>query len=362
MLPIIILHVKINSKLGKRGYSMENIKIYLDKDINQELIKTKKIAIIGFGSQGYGQSMNLKDSGCDVVLGLRLGGNSDKKAQQYGFKIMSIEDAVKYADIVQILIPDELQADVYEKQIKPYMHSGQYLMFSHGFNIHYKKIVPPMDINVIMVAPKGPGHTVRSQYTEGKGVPSLIAVENDFSGNSKEVALSYASAIGAGRAGIIETTFKEETETDLFGEQAVICGGVEALMKAGFEVLVEAGYSRHMAYFEVLHEMKLIIDLVNQGGISDMHYSISNTAEYGDMTRGPRVIGEASKNAMREILKEIQSGEFAEEFTNEMKSGCKNFNKLREENANHPIEKTGEEIRSSFVWGINDKIINKSKN
>ena len=341
---------------------MENIKIYLDKDINQDLIKSKKIAIIGFGSQGYGQSMNLKDSGCDVVLGLRQGGNSDKKAQQYGFKTMTIEEAVKQADIVQILIPDEIQAEVYEKQIKPNMHAGQYLMFSHGFNIHYKKINPPKDINVIMVAPKGPGHTVRSQYTEGKGVPCLIAIENDATGNSKEIALSYASAIGAGRAGIIETTFKEETETDLFGEQAVICGGVSALMKAGFDVLVEAGYSKHMAYFEVLHEMKLIIDLVNQGGISDMHYSISNTAEYGDLTRGPRVIGEASKNAMREILKEIQSGKFADEFTNEMKSGCKNFNKLREEHSNHPIEKTGEEIRSSFVWGNDNKIINRNKN
>ena len=340
---------------------MDSLKIYLDKDIDKDLIKSKKIAVIGFGSQGYGQSMNLKDSGCDVVLGLRLGGKSDIKAKNYGFKTMTIEDAVKDADIVQILIPDELQSDVYEKQIKPYMHSGQYLMFSHGFNIHFKRIVPPPDINVIMVAPKGPGHTVRSQYEEGKGVPSLIAIYQDPSGNSKEVALSYAAAIGAGRAGIIETTFREETETDLFGEQAVICGGVSALMKAGFEVLTEAGYSPHMAYFEVLHEMKLIIDLVNQGGLVDMRYSISNTAEYGDMTRGPKVIGEASKNAMREILKNIQSGEFAEEFLNEMKSGCKKFNQLREENQNHPIEKTGEEIRSSFIWG-QEKIINRDKN
>ena len=341
---------------------MDNLKIYLDKDINQDLIKTKKIAVIGFGSQGYGQSMNLKDSGCDVVLGLRLGGKSDTKAKKYGFKTMTIEEAVKWADIVQILIPDELQADVYEKQIKPNMHSGQYLMFSHGFNIHYKKIVAPSDINVIMVAPKGPGHTVRSQYVEGKGVPSLIAVYQDPSEDSKDVSLSYASAIGAGRAGIIETTFKEETETDLFGEQAVICGGVSALMKAGFEVLTEAGYSPYMAYFEVLHEMKLIIDLVNQGGLADMRYSISNTAEYGDMTRGPKVIGESSKNAMREILKDIQSGKFAEEFTTEMSSGCKVFNKLREENASHPIEKIGEEIRESFVWGHDDKIIDRDKN
>ncbi|MBE7713041.1 MAG: ketol-acid reductoisomerase [Cyanobacteria bacterium SIG26] len=340
---------------------MDNLKIYLDKDIDINLIKSKKIAIIGFGSQGWGQSMNLRDSDCEIVLGLRQGGKSDIKARNAGFKTMSIEDAVKWADIVQILIPDELQAQVYMEQILPNMHSGQYLMFSHGFNIHYKKILPKEDINVIMVAPKGPGHTVRSEYEKGKGVPSLIAIYQDITGNSKEVALSYASAIGAGRAGIIETSFKEETETDLFGEQAVICGGVSALMKAGFEVLVEAGYSRHMAYFEVLHEMKLIIDLVNQGGLADMRYSISNTAEYGDMTRGPRVIGEDSKNAMRAILKEIQSGKFAEEFTSEMSSGCANFNKLRTDNANHPIEKTGEEIRSSFVWG-QDKIINKDRN
>lgn len=341
---------------------MSDLHIYLDKDINTELIKSKKIAVIGFGSQGYGQSMNLKDSGCDVVLGLRAGGASEKKAKNYGFKIMSIEDAVKWADIVQILIPDEIQADVYERQIKPNMRAGQYLMFSHGFNIHYKKIVAPSGVNVIMVAPKGPGHTVRSQYVEGKGVPCLVAIEQNPSGDGKEVALSYASAIGAGRAGIIETSFREETETDLFGEQAVICGGVSALMKAGFEVLTEAGYSPYMAYFEVLHEMKLIIDLVNQGGLADMRYSISNTAEYGDMTRGPKVIGEASKNAMREILKDIQSGKFAEEFTSEMKSGHKNFDKLRDENRSHEIEKIGQEIRSSFKWGRSENIIDRDRN
>ena len=341
---------------------MSELKIFLDKDINQDLIKTKKIAVIGFGSQGYGQSMNLKDSGCDVVLGLRLGGASDIKAKNYGFKTMSIEDAVKWADVIQVLIPDEVQAEVYENQIKPNMRAGQYLMFAHGFNIHFKKIVPPDDINVIMVAPKGPGHTVRSQYTEGKGVPSLIAVYQNPSGDGKEVALSYASAIGAGRAGIIETTFREETETDLFGEQTVICGGVSALMKAGFEVLTEAGYSPYMAYFEVLHEMKLIVDLVNQGGLAYMRYSISNTAEYGDMTRGPKVISETSKKAMREILKDIQSGAFADEFTKEMATGHKYFDKLREENRNHPIEKIGEEIRSSFVWGRKENIIDREKN
>ena len=341
---------------------MSDLHIYLDKDIDLNLIKSKKIAIIGFGSQGYGQSLNLKDSTCDVVLGLRAGGASEKKAKNYGFKVISIEDAVKWADIVQILIPDEIQADVYEKQIKPNMRAGQYLMFSHGFNIHYKKIVAPDGVNVIMVAPKGPGHTVRSQYVEGKGVPCLIAVEQNPSGDGKEIALSYAAAIGAGRAGIIETTFREETETDLFGEQCVICGGVSALMKAGFEVLTQAGYSPYMAYFEVLHEMKLIIDLVNQGGLADMRYSISNTAEYGDMTRGPKVIGEASKNAMREILKDIQSGKFADEFTNEMKTGHKNFDRLREENRSHNIEKIGEEIRSSFQWGRSENIIDRDKN
>ena len=339
-----------------------NLKIFLDKDINTELIKSKKIAVIGFGSQGYGQSMNLKDSGCDVVLGLRLGGKSDVKAKDYGFKTMTIEDAVKYADIVQILIPDEIQSKVYEEQIKPYMRDGQYLMFSHGFNIHFKKIVAPSGVNVIMVAPKGPGHTVRSEYVQGKGVPSLVAVEQDPSGDSLEVALSYASAIGAGRAGIIETTFREETETDLFGEQTVICGGVSALIKAGFDVLVEAGYSPYMAYFEVCHEMKLIVDLINQGGIGDMYYSISNTAEYGDMTRGPKVVGEPSKEAMRKILKDIQSGDFAEEFLADINGDRKVFNKLREENKNLLIEKIGKEIRSSFKWNNDNRIIDREKN
>lgn len=341
---------------------MNNLHIYLDKDIDKNLIKSKKIAIIGFGSQGYGQSLNLKDSGCEVVLGLRPQGKSAEKAKKYGFTIMNIEDAVKWADIVQILIPDELQAKVYENEIKPYMKKGQYLMFSHGFNIHYKKIIAPDDVNVIMVAPKGPGHTVRSEYHIGRGVPSLIAVYQDPSGDSKEIALSYASAIGAGRAGIIETSFKEETETDLFGEQAVICGGVSALIKTGFEVLVEAGYSPYMAYFEVLHEMKLLVDLMNQGGLADMRYSISNTAEYGDMTRGPKVIGKEARNAMKALLKDIQTGAFANEFLNEMENGCQNFNKLREENANHLIEKVGNEIRSSFVWGSDNKIIDRNKN
>lgn len=341
---------------------MKQLEIYLDKDIDTELIKSKKIAVIGFGSQGYGQSMNLKDSGCDVVLGLRLGGQSDTKAKDYGFRTMSIEDAVKYADIVQILIPDEIQAQVYEKQIKPYMRAGQYLMFSHGFNIHFKKIVPPADINVIMVAPKGPGHTVRSEYQQGKGVPCLVAVEQNPSGDALDVALSYAFAIGAGRAGILETNFREETETDLFGEQTVICGGVAALIKAGFDVLVSAGYSPYMAYLEVCHEMKLIVDLINQGGLNDMRYSISNTAEYGDMTRGPRLIDDSVKDEMKRILKDIQSGAFADEFLNEINGDRSLFNALRADNQNHLMEKVGAEIRSKFIWNRDNRIIDRTRN
>ena len=340
---------------------MSDLKIYLDKDIDTELIKSKKIAIIGFGSQGYGQSMNLKDSGCDVILGLRQSGVSDTKAKDYGFKTMPIAEAVKEADIIQVLIPDEVQAKVFEEEIKPNLRAGQYLMFAHGFNIHYNWIVPPKDINVIMVAPKAPGHTVRSEYLAGKGTPSLIAIYQDVTGNSKEVALSYAGAIGAGRAGIIETTFKEETETDLFGEQAVLCGGCTALIKNAFETLVEAGYSPYMAYFEVCHELKLIVDLIYEGGIDAMHYSISNNAEYGDLTRGPKLITPDVKNRMKEILKDIQNGSYAKEFMNEMQSGSEIFKKLREANNNHLIEKVGSEIRNSFKWG-KDKIIDKSKN
>lgn len=340
---------------------MTDLKIYLDKDIDTNLIKSKKIAIIGFGSQGYGQSMNLKDSGCDVVLGLRLGGKSDIKARDYGLKTMSISDAVTEADVIQVLIPDEVQAEVYEREIKPYLRKGQYLMFAHGFNIHYKKIVPPEDVNVIMVAPKAPGHTVRSEYTQGKGTPSLIAVEQDVTGDSKEVALSYAAAIGAGRAGIIETTFREETETDLFGEQVVLCGGCTALIKTAFDTLVEAGYSPYMAYFEVCHELKLIVDLIYEGGIDAMHYSISNNAEYGDLTRGPKLITEDVKKVMKDILKDIQNGSYADEFMSEIQSGGKNFARLREANNNHLIEKVGQEIRNSFAWG-RSKILDKSKN
>ena len=335
---------------------MNNLKIYLDQDINAELIKNKKIAIIGFGSQGYGQGMNLVDSGCDVVFGLRQGGKSDIKARDYGLKTMAIADAVKWADIVQILIPDEIQAKVYKEDIEPNLKAGQYLMFSHGFNIHYNFITPPDDVNVIMVAPKAPGHTVRSEYLAGKGVPALVA------GDNIELALSYASAIGSGRTGIIETTFKEETETDLFGEQTVLCGGCTALIKNAFETLVEAGYSPYMAYFEVCHELKLIVDLIYEGGIEDMHYSISNNAEYGDYTRGPQIIDSETKSRMKKILAQIQDGSYAKEFMNEFSSNGEKFKEYRKASEGHLIEKVGAEIRSSFNWNRENKLIDKTKN
>ncbi|MDD3593395.1 MAG: ketol-acid reductoisomerase [Candidatus Gastranaerophilales bacterium] len=337
------------------------LKIYYDKDIDTSKILNKKVAVIGYGSQGYGQTLNLRDSGVEVVSALRPDGVSAKKAQAEGLRVMNIEDAVKWADVIQVLIPDETQAKVYEEQIKPNLRAGQYLMFSHGFNIHFGKIVPPADVNVIMVAPKGPGHTVRSQYVENKGVPALIAIYQDATGDSKEVALAYASTIGAGRAGIIETSFKEETETDLFGEQAVLCGGMTALVKAGFETLVEAGYSPYMAYFECLHELKLIVDLMQEGGIADMRYSISNTAEYGDLTRGPRVANEATKAEMKKILTEIQDGTFANEFINECNSGMQKFKAMEKEGEEHLIETVGNELRSRMSWG-REKIIDRAKN
>lgn len=358
---------------------MSELKIYLDKNIDTELIKTKKIAIIGFGSQGYGQGMNLVDSGCNVVFGLRQGGKSWIKAKDYGLTVMGIADAVKCADIVQILIPDETQAKVYKEEIEPNLHEGQYLMFSHGFNIHYGFIKAPEGVKVIMVAPKAPGHTVRSEYIAGKGVPALVAVYNtqnlDTSSQPSPqgegecavreeacaLALSYAAAIGSGRAGIIETTFREETETDLFGEQAVLCGGCDALIKTAFETLVEAGYSPYMAYFEVCHELKLIVDLIYEGGIEDMHYSISNNAEYGDYTRGGRVIDSNTKQRMKAILAEIQDGSYAKEFMNEFTSGGEKFKELRNTSEGHLIEKVGSEIRSSFKWK-NSKLINRDKN
>ena len=333
------------------------LKIYYDKDIDTSKLLSKKVAVVGYGSQGYGQTLNLRDSGVNVKSALRLDGASAKKAKMEGLDVLSIEDAVKWADVVQILIPDELQAEVYETQIKPNLRAGQYICFSHGFNIHFGKIVVPDDVNVMMVAPKGPGHTVRSQYQEGKGVPCLIAIQQDATGDTKEVALAYAALIGGARAGVIETTFKEETETDLFGEQAVLCGGMTALVTAGFETLVEAGYSPYMAYFEVCHELKLIVDLIYEGGIEDMHYSISNNAEYGDYTRGPQIIDSETKSRMKKILSQIQDGSYAKEFMNEFSSGGNKFNEYRKASTGHLIEKVGSEIRYSFNWNRKNRLV-----
>jgi ketol-acid reductoisomerase len=338
------------------------LKVYYDKDVDKSKILNKTVAVIGYGSQGHAQILNLRDSGVNVKAGLRLDGPSAKKAQAEGLEVVSVEDAVKTSDIIMVLIPDEIQAKVYEAQIKPYIKAGQSLIFSHGFNIHYDKIVAPADVNVFMVAPKGPGHTVRSEYTRGKGVPCLIAIHQDPSGDSKDVALAYASCVGGGRAGIIETSFKEETETDLFGEQAVLCGGMTALVKAGFETLVEAGYSPYMAYFECLHELKLIVDLMQEGGIADMRYSISNTAQYGDMTRGPRVVTDETKKVMKEVLTEIQDGTFADEWLNEYNTGMKNFKALEKQGEEHLIEKVGGELRGMMSWIKENKIIDRDKN
>ena len=338
------------------------MKVYYDKDANIELIRGKKVAIIGYGSQGHAHSQNLKESGVDVVVGLRKDGASWKKAEAAGLKSMDVASAVKQADVVMILVPDELQGDLYKNEIGPNLKKGAYLAFAHGFNIHFGQIVPDASINVFMAAPKGPGHLVRHEYTKGNGVPTLIAVHHDPSKNTKDVALAYASAIGGGRAGIIETTFKDETETDLFGEQAVLCGGATALIMAGYETLIEAGYPEEMAYFECLHELKLIVDLIYEGGISNMRYSISNTAQYGDLTRGPRVITEETKKEMKKILTEIQSGAFAREWMLENKVNKPVFSALTKRGQEHPIEKVGEKLRSMMPWLKKGKIVDKSKN
>ena len=327
------------------------IKKYYDQDCNLGLLDGKTIAIIGFGSQGHAHAMNLKESGCDVVVGLRPGSAHIAKAEAAGIKVLDIEEAAEAGDVVMMLAPDELQAKIYKEKVEKHMKEGDILMFAHGFNIHYQQIIPQKDIDVIMVAPKGPGHTVRSQYVEGKGVPSLIAVYQDASGKAKDYALAYASGIGAGRAGILETTFKEETETDLFGEQAVLCGGVCELMKAGFETLVEAGYAPEMAYFECIHEMKLIVDLINQGGFEKMRYSISNTAEYGDYSRGKRIIGKETRESMKQVLSEIQDGSFAAEFIQEFNAGGKaRFLATRAKEASHQRCETGKELRAMMSW------------
>lgn len=338
------------------------MKLYYDKDCNLDVLKGKKVAIIGYGSQGHAHANNLKESGIDVVVGLKVDSPSVKKATEAGLTVLPTADAVKGADIAMILLPDEIQGDVYREEIAHNLKHGAYLAFSHGFNIHFGQIVPRHDINVIMIAPKGPGHLVRHEYTKGGGVPCLIAIHHDASGNSKDVALAYASANGGGRAGIIETSFKEETETDLFGEQAVLCGGISALIQAGYETLVEAGYAPEMAYFECLHETKLIVDLIYEGGIANMRYSVSNTAEYGDLTRGPRVINDDTKKEMKKILSEIQTGQFAKEWMLENKANKPVFSALRRQGFEHPIEEVGAKLRSMMAWIGNSKIVDKTKN
>lgn len=336
--------------------------IYYDKDADLSIIQGKRVAIIGYGSQGHAHANNLQDSGVGVTVGLREGSASLAKAKNAGINVQSIEEATASADVVMVLAPDEHQAGLYQEMIEPNAKQGATLAFAHGFNVHFECITPRVDLDVIMVAPKGPGHLVRSTYTKGGGVPTLIAVYRDASGKAKDTALSYASANGGGRAGIIETTFREETETDLFGEQAVLCGGSTALVQAGFETLVEAGYAPEMAYFECLHELKLIVDLMYEGGISNMRYSISNTAEYGDMTRGPRVINDDVKVEMKHILAEVQSGEFAKEFIEENRTGAKNMQALRRRGREHPIETVGAKLREMMPWIKSGKLVDQSRN
>ncbi|WP_297895216.1 ketol-acid reductoisomerase [uncultured Campylobacter sp.] len=338
------------------------INVFYDKDCDLGLIKAKKVAMIGFGSQGHAHAENLRDSGVEVIVGLKKGGASWSKAEAKGFKVMSVGEATKAADVVMILTPDEFQGDIFKAEIEPNLSEGNAIAFAHGFNIHFGQIVPPKGIDCIMIAPKAPGHTVRNEFVSGGGVPMLIAVSQNESGRAKELALSYASAIGGGRTGIIETTFKAETETDLFGEQAVLCGGLCALINAGFETLVEAGYEPEMAYFECQHEMKLIVDLIYQGGMADMRYSISNTAEYGDYVSGNRVVNESSKAAMKEVLKEIQNGKFAKDFILERKAGYVRMNAERNITANSLLSKTGDKLRAMMPWIAKGKLINKDKN
>lgn len=336
--------------------------IYYDKDADLSLIQSKKVAIVGYGSQGHAHANNLKDSGVDVVVGLRPNSASAHKVEKAGLKHLPVDQAVREADVVMVLVPDEHQERIYRQQIAPNIKKGAALAFAHGFNIHFGQIEPNEDLDVIMIAPKGPGHLVRSTYTQGGGVPSLIAVYQDASGKAKDIALSYASANGGGRAGIIETSFREETETDLFGEQAVLCGGATALVQAGFETLTEAGYAPEMAYFECLHELKLIVDLMYEGGIANMRYSISNTAEYGDLTRGPRVITDETKAEMAKILKEIQTGEFAREFITENQANAATLKAKRRISAEHPIEEVGAKLRGMMPWIKANQLVDKDKN
>lgn len=325
-------------------------KVYYENDCNLEVLNGKKVAVIGYGSQGHAHALNLHESGVDVKVGLYNGSKSWEKVEADGLKVMTSEEAAKEADIVMILVNDEKQAKLYKDSILPNLKSGNALVFAHGFSIHFGQIVPPEDVDVFLIAPKGPGHTVRSQYEEGKGVPSLIAIHQDATGNAKEIALAYAAGIGGARAGVIETTFKEETETDLFGEQAVLCGGLSALIKAGFETLVEAGYQPEMAYFECLHEMKLIVDLVNKGGLDFMRYSISDTAEYGDYTAGPKVVTDETKKAMKGILTDIQQGVFAKNWILENQANRPYFNAVKRQESEHEIEKVGKQLRKMMSW------------
>ncbi|MCS6927310.1 MAG: ketol-acid reductoisomerase [Candidatus Binatia bacterium] len=336
--------------------------IYYDKDADLARLRGKKIAVIGYGSQGHAHALNLRDSGMDVRVGLKKGSSSWPKAQNAGFAVKEVAQAAAEADIIMMLTPDEVASEIYEAEIRSQLKPGKYLACAHGFNIHFKKIVPPPEVNVFMVAPKGPGHLLRSEFEKGRGVPCLIAVAQDPSSDSKQIALAYGAALGGGRAALLETTFKEETETDLFGEQAVLCGGLTELMRAGFETLVEAGYAPEMAYFECIHEMKLIVDLIYEGGISNMRYSISNTAEYGDMTRGKQVIGRESREAMKKLLADIQSGAFADEWISEYRAGLPRFRALRREGENHPAELVGAKLRAMMPWLQQNRLVDKTKN
>ena len=325
-------------------------RVYYQEECKVEKIQGKKVAIIGYGSQGHAHALNLKESGVNVVVGLYDGSKSWKKAEEDGFKVMVSKEAAAWADVVMVLINDEKQVALYEESLKENLTKGKYLAFAHGFNIHYGQITPPENVNVFMIAPKGPGHTVRSQYVEGKGVPCLVAVHQDVSGDTEEVALGYAAALGGSKAGVLSTTFKEETETDLFGEQTILCGGITELMKAAFEVLVEAGYDPESAYFECVHEMKLIVDMINEGGLSYMRYSISDTAEYGDYKVGKRIITQDTRNEMRKVLSEIQDGSFAREWILENQANRPYFNAMKKIERDHPVEKVGAELRKMMSW------------
>ena len=338
------------------------MKVFYDKDADLRLIKGKKVTIVGYGSQGHAHAQNLNDSGVKVTVGLRKGGASWEKARKAGLSVKEIAEAVKGADVVMLLMPDEQIATVYKSEVEPNIRRGAALAFAHGFNIHYGQVVPRADLDVIMIAPKAPGHTVRSTYAQGGGVPMLIAVHQNSSKKARDIALSYAAANGGGKAGIIETNFREETETDLFGEQVVLCGGTVELIKAGFETLVDAGYAPEMAYFECLHELKLIVDLIYEGGLANMHYSISNNAEYGDITRGPRIVTEETKKEMKKVLAEIQSGTYAKEFILENRAGAPTLLAQRRNLAAHPIEVVGEKLRAMMPWIKKNKLVDQSRN